>query len=32
VLRQILVVPPSVPADSVADFIAWAKARPGQLS
>ena len=32
VLRQILVVPPSVPANSVAEFVAWAKARPGQLS
>jgi tripartite-type tricarboxylate transporter receptor subunit TctC len=32
VLRQILVVPPSVPAASVAEFVAWAKARPGQLS
>jgi tripartite-type tricarboxylate transporter receptor subunit TctC len=32
VLRQILVVPPSVPANSVAEFVAWVKARPGQLS
>jgi tripartite-type tricarboxylate transporter receptor subunit TctC len=32
VLRQILVVPPSVPANSVAEFVAWAKARPGRLS
>jgi tripartite-type tricarboxylate transporter receptor subunit TctC len=32
VLRQILVVPPSAPANSVAEFVAWVKARPGQLS
>ena len=32
VLPQFLVVPASVPANTVAEFIAWARARPGQLS
>jgi len=32
VLPQILVVHPSVPASTLPEFIAWAKARPGTLS
>lgn len=31
-LTNVMVVPPSLPVKSVADFIAYAKARPGQLS
>jgi tripartite-type tricarboxylate transporter receptor subunit TctC len=32
VLPQLLVVNPSVPARTLPDFVAWVKARPGQLS
>jgi tripartite-type tricarboxylate transporter receptor subunit TctC len=32
VLPQILVVNPSLPVRSLAEFVAWVKARPGQLS
>jgi tripartite-type tricarboxylate transporter receptor subunit TctC len=32
VLPQLLVVHPSVPARTLPEFVAWAKARPGQLS
>jgi tripartite-type tricarboxylate transporter receptor subunit TctC len=32
VLPQILVVNPSVPARNLQEFVAWVKARPGQLS
>jgi tripartite-type tricarboxylate transporter receptor subunit TctC len=31
-LTNIMVVPPSLPVKTVADFIAFAKARPGQIS
>jgi tripartite-type tricarboxylate transporter receptor subunit TctC len=31
-LTNIMVVPPSLPVKTVADFIAYAKARPGELS
>ncbi len=32
VLPQFLVIPASVPANTVAEFLAWARARPGRLS
>ncbi|WP_270937331.1 tripartite tricarboxylate transporter substrate-binding protein [Falsiroseomonas oryzae] len=32
VLPQILVINPQVPARTLAEFVAWVKARPGQLS
>jgi tripartite-type tricarboxylate transporter receptor subunit TctC len=32
VLPQILVVTPQIPARTLPEFVAWAKARPGQLS
>ncbi|HEY4250274.1 MAG TPA: tripartite tricarboxylate transporter substrate-binding protein [Roseomonas sp.] len=32
VLPQIMVVPPSLPVASLAEFIAWCRARPGQLA
>jgi tripartite-type tricarboxylate transporter receptor subunit TctC len=31
-LTNVMVVPPSLPVKTVADFIAYAKARPGELS
>lgn len=32
VLPQILVVPPSLPVASLAEFVAWCRTRPGQLA
>ncbi|MBR0668129.1 twin-arginine translocation pathway signal protein [Roseomonas hellenica] len=32
VLPQILVVPPNLPVASLAEFVAWCRARPGQLA
>jgi tripartite-type tricarboxylate transporter receptor subunit TctC len=32
VLPQFMVVPASLPVNTLAEFLAWAKARPGQLS
>ncbi len=32
VLPQFLVIPASIPANTVAEFLAWCRARPGQLS
>ena len=32
VLPQIFVVPPTLPVASLAEFVTWARARPGQLS
>ena len=32
ILPQIFAVPPNLPVNSMAAFIAWARARPGQLS
>jgi tripartite-type tricarboxylate transporter receptor subunit TctC len=32
VLPQIMVVPPALPVTTLAEFIAWARARPGRLS